>query len=117
MKLSTIRDLLGAEVLTGEVHLDENVNKACGCDLMSDVLRYAKENAVLLTGLVNRQVFNTVDLSNMHSVIFVRNKRPDEELLELADDIDVLVMTTRIPMFEACGILYKHGLSGTNYEL
>ena len=44
MKLREVKELLNARVLTGEEHLDEDVYVACGCDLMSDVLRYAKED-------------------------------------------------------------------------
>ena len=101
MKLREVKELLNARVLTGEEHLDEDVYVACGCDLMSDVLRYAKEDGILLTGLVNKQVFNTVDMANMHSIVFVRSK-----------DIDMLIMTTDYPLFESCGILYHNGLKG-----
>ena len=112
MKLREVKELLNARVLTGEEHLDEDVYVACGCDLMSDVLRYAKEDGILLTGLVNKQVFNTVDMANMHSIVFVRSKVPGEELLEMAEDIDMLIITTDYPLFESCGILYHNGLKG-----
>ena len=56
MKMSTIRDLLGAEVLCCEENLDHDVFSACGSDMMSDVLMYVKDQAVLLTGLTNPQV-------------------------------------------------------------
>ncbi len=112
MKLEQVKELLKATVWTGEEHLDEDVCVACGCDLMSDVLRYAKEDGILLTGLVNKQVINTADMANMHSIIFVRNKKPTPELLEMAEEIDMLIMTTDYPLFESCGILYHNGLKG-----
>lgn len=112
MKLKDVKEFLKATVLTGEEHLDEEVYVACGCDLMSDVLRYAKENGILLTGLVNKQVINTADMANMHSIIFVRNKKPGEDLLEMAEEIDMLIMTTDYPLYESCGILYQNGLKG-----
>lgn len=98
MKLSEVKELLNARVLTGEEHLEDEVNVACGCDLMSDVLRYAKEDGLLLTGLVNKQVLNTADMANMHSIIFVRSKVPGEALIEMAEDIDMLVMMTDYPL-------------------
>ena len=112
MKLSKIRELLNARVLTGEDHLEDEVYVACGCDLMSDVLRYAKEDGLLLTGLVNKQVINTADMACMNSVIFVRNKMPSQELLDMAEEIDMMIMTTDYPLFESCGILYHNGLKG-----
>lgn len=117
MKLHEVKELLNAQVLTGDSHLNENVHLACGCDLMSDVLRYAKEGGILLTGLVNKQVLNTADMANMHSIIFVRSKVPGEDILEMAEDIDMLIMTTDYPMFESCGILYQKGLKGAEAKV
>ena len=53
MKISTIKELLDAKVLVGEEDLGRHVYSACGSDMMSDVLAYVKDQAVLLTGLVN----------------------------------------------------------------
>jgi len=114
VKLSQVRELLNAVVLTGENHLDDEVFAGFGCDLMSDVLCYAKEGAVLLTGLSNKQVLNTAEIANMNSIVFVRNKVPNNEILELAREMDILMMTTKLILFESCGILYKYGLKGAN---
>ena len=45
MKISTIRDLLDADVVTGADMLGEHVYSACGSDMMSDVLAYVKDQA------------------------------------------------------------------------
>ncbi|MGV8905476.1 MAG: hypothetical protein ACOH15_02620 [Acetobacterium sp.] len=116
MKLSQVRDLLGAVVLTGESHLEDEVYCGFGCDLMSDVLCFAKEGAVLLTGLVNKQVLNTAEMANMNSIIFVRNKVPSQEVLDMAKEMNILTMTTSLILFESCGLLYKHGLKGANFS-
>lgn len=114
MKLSRVRDLLDAVVLSGESHLDDDVYSGFGCDLMSDVLCFAREDAILLTGLVNKQVLNTVEMANMNSIIFVRNKIPNEDFLELAREMDLLVMSTKYILFECCGLLYINGLKGAH---
>ena len=59
MKIKTIKELLEAEVVCGEEALGRHVYSACGSDMMSDVLAYVKDQAVLLTGLVNSQVIRT----------------------------------------------------------
>ena len=58
MTISKIKDLLSAEVLA-DGDLSQDVSSACGSDMMSDVLAYVKDQAVLLTGLVNTPVFCT----------------------------------------------------------
>ena len=112
MKLSEVRDILHAEVLYGEESLDREVFSACGSDFMSDVLAYVKNQALLLTGLVNPQVIRTADMMDMKCVAFVRGKRPDESLLELARERDMAILCTSMRMYDACGKLYTAGLRG-----
>ena len=110
MKLSEVRDILDAEVLYGEDELDREVFSACGSDFMSDVLAYVKNQALLLTGLVNPQVIRTADMMDMKCVAFVRGKQPEENILELAQDRQLVVMATKERMYNACGLLYLNGL-------
>ena len=112
MKICEIRDLLDAELLCGEENLEAQVYSACSSDMMSDVLAYVKDQAVLLTGLVNPQVIRTAEMMDMRCVVFVRSKNPSEEMVELARDSGIVVMRTGLRMFEACGILYSAGLGG-----
>ena len=112
MKLREIKDILEATVLCGEESLDLEVFDACGSDFMSDVLAYVKNQALLLTGLVNPQVIRTADMVDMKCVVFVRGKVPGEDILELARERDIVVMSSAIRMFIACGLLYSRGLEG-----
>ena len=112
MKISTIRDLLEAEVLCGEDRLGTHVYSACGSDMMSDVLAYVKDQAVLLTGLLNTQVVRTAEMMDMHCVVFVRSKQPTPDIVELAQDSGIVLLATDKRLYEACGILYSNGLVG-----
>ena len=112
MKISTMKELLNAEVLSCEENIEREIYSACGCDLMSDVLAYVKDQAVLLTGLVNPQVIRTAVMMDMICVVFVRSKMPSEEMLELARDSGIVIMTTDKRLYEACGLLYSNGLDG-----
>ena len=113
MKMSTIRDLLGAEVLCCEENLDHDVFSACGSDMMSDVLMYVKDQAVLLTGLTNPQVIRTAEMMDMRCIVFVRSKRPNEMMISMAEDDGIVMMATTMRMYDACGTLYTNGLIGT----
>ncbi len=110
MKIDEIKDMLGAEVLCCEENTGREVYSACGCDLMSDVLAYVKDQAVLLTGLVNPQVVRTAEMMDMICIVFVRSKKPTPEMLELARDSGIVVMSCDKRLYEACGILYAGGL-------
>ena len=112
MKISEIQALLEAEVVCGEDHLDREVYSACGSDMMSDVLAYVKDQAVLLTGLVNPQVVRTAEMMDMICIVFVRSKSPTEEMIALAKESGMVLLKSRKRMYEACGKLYASGLSG-----
>ena len=112
MKIREIQELLKAEIVCGEDSLDREVYSACGSDMMSDVLAYVKDQAVLLTGLVNPQVVRTAEMMDMVCIVFVRSKCPTEEMVELARESGMVLLKTRKRMYEACGKLYANGLCG-----
>ena len=116
MKISTIRDLLDADVVTGADMLGEHVYSACGSDMMSDVLAYVKDQAVLLTGLMNTQVVRTAEMMDMRCIVFVRSKQPTPEIVELAEESGIVLLATPKRMYEACGILYSNGLVGNKVK-
>lgn len=112
MKLSEVKKLLDATVYAGENRLDMEVNEACGSDLMSDVLAFVKEEALLLTGLQNLQVLRTAEMMDIEVVVFVRGKVPSDDIVEFAKSRNMVLMTTELPMFVSCGLLYSNGLCG-----
>ena len=116
MKISTIRELLDAEVLCGAENLGAHVYSACGSDMMSDVLAFVKDQAVLLTGLMNTQVVRTAEMMDMHCVVFVRDKKPTPEIIELAQESGIVLLASPKRMYEACGILYANGLVGNTIK-
>ena len=112
MKLRDILDILSARMLVDHQGLDEEVPMGGAADLMSDVLAFGSEGMVLMTGLTNPQVIRTAEMAGINVVIFVRDKTPPPETLELANDSGITVLVTGYTMYEACGRLYKAGLPG-----
>ena len=110
MKLREIKDILDTEVLYGEELLEREVYAVCGSDLMSDVLAFVKNQSVLLTGLLNPQVIRTAEMMDMCCVIILRGKKPDELLVKLAKEKDIVLMASKYDMYRACGKLYSNGL-------
>lgn len=112
MTLERIRDILNCQVLTGEDGLGREVTSGCGADLMSDVLAFVRPNSVLLTGLTHIQTVRTADVAEVRAIVYVRGKLPDRDAVELAKKRGIVLLATRLPMFEACGRLYACGLRG-----
>ena len=112
MTLEQIVTILDGDFLTRQNHRQKNVQTGCGCDLMSDVLAFIKRDALLLTGLTNSQVIRTADMADLQAICFVRGKKPSKEVIALAEEKDITLLATSLPLFEACGRLYRSGLAG-----
>jgi len=112
MKLGELKDILSAEVLFGDECMDIEVRDAFAADLLSDVLAFAREGTLLITGITNTQVIRTAEMLELIGIVFVRGKRPDEETLNLARIKKVPLLSTHYIMFETCGRLFRNGLTG-----
>ncbi len=99
-------------MLVGSDALQTKVEVGCGCDLMSDVLAFAKPGTLLLTGLTNPQAVRAAEMAEMAAICFVRGKEPDAKTLDLARSKSIPILVTALPMFEACGRLHAQGLAG-----
>ena len=102
MKIEEIAKLLNANILCNEEKNDLEVFSACGSDLMSDVMAFVKENVLLLTGLINVQVIRTATLMDIGAICFVRGKQPTEEMIEMAKENGIILLSSKEPLFLAC---------------
>jgi predicted transcriptional regulator len=112
LKLSDVKEILNADVIVGEEHLDLEVKTAFGADLMSDVLAFAKAGSLLLTGLTNSQVIRTANILDIAAIILVRGKKPSTETINLAKELKIPLLTTKYILFETAGRLYAKGIVG-----
>ncbi|SKC64338.1 hypothetical protein [Maledivibacter halophilus] len=112
MLIKDIKDLLEAEFLSGEEFSDCEVIAAFGCDLMSDVLAFVEDKTLLLTGLTNPQVIRTAEMLDINTIVFVRGKIPPKDVVDMASEMEMILLATKHTMYTACGILYNNGLKG-----
>ena len=112
MKLSEIQEILDADVLSNIPWQDIEVSSAFGCDLMSDVLAFVKEQTLLMTGLINSQVIRTAEMMDIKAICFVRGKSPAPEVVELANEKKIALLSTENSLYISCGKLYSEGIGG-----
>jgi len=110
MKISEIASAVNGEILCGSQHLDDHVETAFASDLMSDVLTLKIENLLMITGLSNIQSIRTAEMSDIKYVLIVRNKEVTEDMVELAEENDMVLIRSAYSMFKASGILYQNNL-------
>ena len=112
LTLHMIKDILDAKVLYGVDLLHKEILSACGSDLMSDVLAFVKEQTLLLTGLTNHHVIRTAELLDVSAIVFVRGKCPTQDMVDMAVQRSIVLLSTQETLYTACGKLYQAGLSG-----
>ncbi len=111
MTVEQIARILDAGIICGEERSQHDIDIAFASDLMSDVLTLKEDNVLLITGLANMQTLRTAEMSDIHCIIFARNKKISEEMKELARENDIIVLECRYSVFRTCGILYEAGIS------
>ena len=112
MKLSEIVNALEATVVYGNDHLEKEVTTCGASDLMSDILAGLSEGCILLTGLTTVQVIRTAMVADVDAVVFVRGKTPPPEVVELAEENQLPLISSPYSMFVSCGRLHACELTG-----
>ena len=112
MKLTEIIKALDASVLVGENDMDKEVRTCGASDLMSDILAGLSEGCILLTGLTTVQVIRTAMVAGVGAVVFVRGKKPPQEVIDLAEAEKLPLISSPYSMFVSCGRLHNCNLTG-----
>lgn len=114
MKLKEIMEILQAEVISGEDKLEREITFTGASDLMSDVLAFGKPGILLLTGLSNAQSVRTANIIDAVAIVYVRGKKPEKPGIDFAKEKGIPLLSTKLMMFNSCGLLFSHGLSGVS---
>ena len=110
MKLKEIAAVLDATISCGIERLDDEVEMGYSSDLMSDVLTLDTDNLVLITGMVNLQAIRTAEMADIRAIVFVRNKKASQEMIDLARENEMCILESPYSLFKSSGLLFKAGL-------
>lgn len=110
MKISRIVDVLGAKLVIGAGQLDQEVFFGFASDLMSDVLTLETDGLLLITGLANLQCIRTAEMSDIKAVLLVRGKKASQDMIDLAEENEIVILESDSSTFNAITSLSKNGL-------
>lgn len=109
-------NLINGKVLSGEKILDKiEIKRGFAADLMSDVLAMVNSNerdVVLITGVTNPQIIRTAEILDIPMIIICRGKTVPKDVIELAEEKGIVLVSTDKIVFEVSGILYSNGVRG-----
>lgn len=110
MQIEDIASVLEASVLTPDLDMGREVVHAFSSDLMSDVLTGDHYKTVLVTGLSNLQAIRTAEMSDIEHVIIARNKNVSQEMIDLANESNIILLKSTYSLFRISGLLFKEGI-------
>lgn len=111
MLLREVCRRLNLEVVAGRELLDKEVTGGYASDLLSWVMAHAKEGNIWVT-IQNHQ--NVVAVANLLglSVIVAEGVEAGQPIIERAEKEGVVMLTSKMPVYEICGRLYELGIKG-----
>ncbi len=110
MVLGELCTIVNGTVICGDGRMKESVEYGFASDLMSDVLTIKSNEFILITGLANVQCIRTAEMSDISFILLARGKEVTEEMKELAEDSDMVIISTPFSVFKCAGMLYSSGL-------
>jgi len=108
MTIQEIVTHIEGRIIVGAHHQDDNVECAFASDLMSDVLTITSSHKIMLiTGLCNMQTIRTCEMSDIKVILFVRGKKATDEMIELAEENEMVLIETPFSMYRTSGVLFN----------
>lgn len=78
------------------------ISKVLAGDLMSDFLVSTDSVNLLITGLATEQTVRTADILGAQIILLVNDKLPSDNMKRIAEETDITVLATPLPLYEAC---------------
>ncbi len=110
MKIKELVDVVEGEVVFGAQFLEKQVLFGFASDLMSDVLTLDSDRLVLVTGMTNIQTIRTAEMADIECIVFVRDKKVLPTMIDIALELEMVLVQCRFSMFHAIARLHKAGL-------
>lgn len=99
---------LPAHIVHPSTNIHEiEVSKVLAGDLMSDFLVSTDSVNLLITGLATEQTVRTADILGAEAILLVNDKLPSDNMKKIAAEIDITVLATPLPLYEACAEIDK----------
>lgn len=81
---------------------DREINGAYAGDLLSWVMGRAQADCAWITIMSNVNVLAVATLADVGCVIFAEGVCPDDEMISVAKEKEINLLSTSLPIYEAC---------------
>jgi serine kinase of HPr protein (carbohydrate metabolism regulator) len=111
MKVKDVIDSEHFQLISDDSGIENEVNGMFSCDLLSQVMGFAKENNILITVLNNINVLGVASLLDLSCVIFSHNTKVKQAVIDKANDLNIPLLRTKLPTSETVITLHKIGVT------
>jgi len=108
MKVSELEKKLGLKPLNAVYEKD--IDGVFISDMVSDIVAGAKPNNLLFTIQTHKNLIATANLVDISAIVFVRNKQPLQDVVELADRAEITLFTTDLDAWKLAIKLHEMGV-------
>jgi hypothetical protein len=89
---------------------DKDIEGVFISDMVSDIISGAKPNSLLITIQMHKNLIATANLVDVSAIIFVRDKKPLPDVIEVADRAGITLFSTPLDAWKLAIQLYELGV-------
>jgi predicted transcriptional regulator len=108
MKVSELRDLLNLQLMN-EL-FDRDIDGVFISDMVSDIVAGLSPGNLLVTIQTHKNLIASANLVDASAVVFVRGKKPLEDVIQLANRAKLTLLSTDLDAWNLALKLYEAGL-------
>ncbi len=126
MKLKEIVELFNCMIYTPSIYNEnKDIDYAFCADLVSDTLMVLRtindekrlSKTIIITGLVTNQSVRAAEILDVPVILFVRGKKPQEQVVNCAIEAGITILMTEWTMFNTSGEMYIRKVKGLTSNL
>lgn len=107
MTLSELQSHLKLELVTKGTNTERKVEGGYASDLLSWVMAHAKENQIWITIQSHQNIVAVASLLGLAGIIVAEGVEVDENTVKKAEEENIPILTSKLPVYQICGILYN----------
>ncbi len=102
MNVKELAKSINAEICAGNESLERQVKCGYACDLLSLVMGRGPTDSVWMTVMGNVNAVAVASLADISCVLVCEGVEPDKEAIEKANQQDIAIIKTDMPVYDAC---------------
>jgi serine kinase of HPr protein (carbohydrate metabolism regulator) len=107
VSVEELAEKLNLNCISGQKGLTRTVQGVYVSDLLSDVVKNARENDIWVTLHIHPNIIAVAVLKNISAIIIVNERYPEPETIEASEKEGIPVLLTSEPAFDIVGKLYQ----------